>query len=108
MSWLEQEVEISSRDYWFKVVEMLQQNWALIDSQPDGSCVVYFIGDTSGVFDQLTFDSIEQAIEGLSNNGFSRYEADERAKKFIAPPVPPFRKHEHPNGPIYSSGRFWR
>jgi len=24
-------VEIRSRDYWFKIVEFLQQNWALID-----------------------------------------------------------------------------
>ena len=24
-------VEIRSRDYWFKVVEFLQQNWVLID-----------------------------------------------------------------------------
>jgi hypothetical protein len=24
-------VEIRSRDYWFKIVEFLQQNWVLID-----------------------------------------------------------------------------
>jgi hypothetical protein len=25
-------VKIESHDYWFKVVDMLQQNWALIDA----------------------------------------------------------------------------
>ena len=29
-------VEILSRDYWFKVVEMLQQNWALIEPSQSG------------------------------------------------------------------------
>ena len=28
---MQQEVLIQSRDYWYKVVGMLQQNWALID-----------------------------------------------------------------------------
>ncbi len=29
---MEESVEMQSRDYWFKVVEMLQQNWTLIDN----------------------------------------------------------------------------
>ena len=48
-------IEIQSRDYWFKIVECLQQNWALIDVNSDGSCTVYFIEDLSGVFDSLGF-----------------------------------------------------
>ena len=48
-------VTIQSTDYWIKVVEMLQQNWALIEAiKPEGVCV-YFISDTSGVFDQMSF-----------------------------------------------------
>ena len=47
--------EIRSRDYWVKVVEMLQQNWALIDVEPDGSCIVHFIHDGSGKFDEMKF-----------------------------------------------------
>jgi hypothetical protein len=40
-------VTIQSTDYWIKVVEMLQQNWALIEAvKPEGVCV-YFISDTS-------------------------------------------------------------
>ena len=27
-------IEIQSCDYWFKIVEFLQQNWALIDQTP--------------------------------------------------------------------------
>ena len=26
-----EEVSIASRDYWFKIVEFLQENWALVD-----------------------------------------------------------------------------
>ena len=46
-----------SRDYWFKIVDFLQQNWALIDPASIG-CRVWFLSDTSGVFDQLDFPDI--------------------------------------------------
>lgn len=65
-------VEIHSRDYWVKVIEMLQQNWALIDPEYEkGQVRIYFFLD-------------------------------------LVPPAPPFYRDEHPNGPIYSSGKFWR
>jgi hypothetical protein len=35
-------VSIKSGDFWVKVVEMLQQNWALIDIEPDSSARVIF------------------------------------------------------------------
>ncbi len=44
----EADVKIHSRDYWVKVVEMLQQNWALIDQESHGKAVVYFVHDGSG------------------------------------------------------------
>ena len=69
------EVKIKSRDYWFKVVDFLQQNWALIDEQED--CVlVWFFGDTAGVFDELSFKSLDDALEALIRNGFRRYADD--------------------------------
>lgn len=106
---MEKIIEISSKDYWFKVVEMLQQNWALIDKLPDSiGCTVYFIHDASGVFDQMQFNSEEEAHQALTRNGFARFAEDLSAHKFIAPPLPPFTEANHPNGPIYSSGRFWR
>jgi len=100
-------IEITSSDYWFKVVEMLQQNWALIEPTQTG-CVVYFIGDTSGVFDQMEFDTVAEAQKQLQINGFGRYSEDKHAQNFITPPQPPFHESKHPNGAIYSSGRFWK
>lgn len=97
-------VEIKSRDYWFKVVEMLQQNWALIDRTEDGRAVVYFVHDDSYVFDRMSFESVDAAASALLYNGFSRFAADRDAYKIMAPPKPPF---SHSNSPIYSSGRFW-
>jgi len=101
-------VEITSKDYWFKVVEFLQQNWALIDVHQDSSATVYFINDTSGVFDRMTFPSRDDAQDGLRINGFKLFAEDGEAQKFIAAPDAPFRDAKHPNGPIYSSGRFWK
>jgi len=100
-------IEIQSCDYWFKIVEFLQQNWALIDQTPEGA-VVWFFGDTSGVFDQLAFASAEEAQAALLRNGFRRYADDPEAKNFIAIPAPPYYRRRHPNGPIYSSGRYWK
>ncbi len=103
----ESEVKILSRQYWFKIVEFLQQNWALIDSS-DRGVIVYFFGDTSGVFDELAFDSQDEAEAALRRNGFDLYEDDTAAHEFIAAPAAPFTRRPHPNGPIYSSGRFWK
>lgn len=102
-------VEIRSRDYWFKIVEFLQQNWALIDETTDGKgCTVFFFSDTSGVFDRLLFSSIAEAEKALRRNGFAKYTDDEKTQEFIGIPSPPFHEHPHPNGPIYSSGKYWR
>ena len=100
-------MQIASRDYWFKVVEMLQQNWALIDPAERG-VTVFFLQDASGMFDQLAFTSVQEAEEALQRNGFRRFAEDAEAQGFLAPPEPPFHPVEHPNGRIYSSGRFWR
>ena len=34
-------VPIDSRDYWYKVLENHQTNWALVDDFPDGGCYAY-------------------------------------------------------------------
>ncbi len=103
----ETEVDIASRDYWFKVVDFLQQNWALVDASDTGA-VVRFFGDTSGVFDELSFPSIEDAVQALLRNGFRRFAEVPELHQVIALPQPPFVQMAHPNGPIYSSGRYWR
>ena len=69
---------------------------------------MFFFGDTSGVFDRLRFPSVTEAEIALLRNGFKRYDTDEKAKEFIGKPEPPFRERAHPNGPIYSSGRYWK
>lgn len=100
-------VPISSRDYRLKVADLLQQNWALIDATSEGARVCLF-EDTSGAFDELIFPSKADAEVALFGNGFRRYAEDGRAQGFIARPEPQFRRQPHPNGPIYSGGRFWK
>jgi hypothetical protein len=81
-----------------------QQNWAVIEAEDAEGVRVYFISDTSGVFDEIAFSSADAARESLDRNGFRRF-AD--LQSFLSPPSAPFRRAVHPNGPIYSSGRFW-
>ena len=105
--------DLKSRDFWIKVIEMLQENWALIEeSENDPSCIVYFIacGRDCGVFDQLEYDSLEHAKAELRYNGFMRCIPEEGYNDYFLDkkPQPPFYKYHHPNGPIYSSGKFWR
>ena len=98
---------IPSADYWFKVVGMLQQNWALITWNDCRQHTVHFISDTSGVFDCLTFMTQIDAEEALARNGFRRYIEDSHVQTYIQPPLPPFQERPHRNGLIYSSGQFW-
>lgn len=102
-------VEIQSRDFWVKVVGMLEQNWALVETSDDQSAEVrvFFMGDTSGVFDEMSFPSTDEAMRALRNNGFARYADDRELQSFIVPPKSPFWRSRHPNGAIYSSGRYW-
>ena len=100
-------VTIQSTDFWVKVVAMLQQNWALIEEE-NGAVRVHFISDASGVFDEITFPSESAAREALGRNGFRRFAESADLRSFLRPPLPPFRRSAHPNGLIYSSGRFWR
>ena len=102
------EVKIKSTDYWFKVLGMLSQNWALIDEQEGGKFKVLFINDHSNIFDELEFDSEDEAIEGLKRNDFERYADDKESQKFIPSPRPPFILDEIMKEPMYSSGKHWK
>jgi hypothetical protein len=99
---------IQSIDFWVKAIEMLQQNWALIEAEDKGAVRVHFISDASGVFDEIAFPSESAAREALGPNGFSRFAESADLQSFLRPPSAPFHRSAHPNGPIYSSGRFWR
>lgn len=104
---MDQPPNITNTDYWFKVVDFLQQNWAVTEITEAG-CTVFFFGDTANIFDQIYFGSIVDAEAALERNDFSRYAGDKEVQKFIARPQPPFSLLPHPDGPIYSSGMYWR
>jgi hypothetical protein len=105
---VKQIIHISSTNYWFKVVEFLQTNWALVEELDDARTRVTFIDDTSGAFDDIEFPTLEHAVGGLVRNGFDLYSQATDVHKFLRPPPPPFFVVSHVNGPIYSSGRFWQ
>jgi hypothetical protein len=104
---MKESIPIQSRDYWFKVIGMLQQNWALIESDNVG-VTVYFINDTSGVFDEISFEHPASAEAALQFNGFCRLSEDSKAASYLHCPEPPFCQQPHPNGAIYSSGKYWK
>ncbi len=93
-------------DPWFKIVEFLQQNWAIVMERQDDVLVVFY-GDTCGIFDEISFHTRKEAEAALKKNGFSKYMEDNKARKFIGLPRGKFEEQPHPNGRIYSSGRFW-
>jgi hypothetical protein len=85
--------KISNRDWWAKVLGMLQHNWALIEEGAGGSVTVYFFHDGEvgmgcygysraqlkgryAIVDSLDFDSVQLAKDALSRNGF-RLHGDE-------------------------------
>ncbi|MEO3473025.1 hypothetical protein AAFN86_14240 [Roseomonas sp. CAU 1739] len=100
-------IPIASDDFWVKIIDMLQQNWALVETGDQGAAVIHFIGDTGGVFDALSMGSQSEAEAALRRNGFMRLASSERLKSHLSPPKPPYVARPHPNGPIYSSGRYW-
>jgi hypothetical protein len=87
-----------AQDPWIKVVGMLQQNWAVIIERKNDGC---------GVFDEISFPTYKQAKMSLLRNGFSKYFDDKELQKFIELPYGEFKERSHPNGKIYSNGRFW-
>ncbi len=101
-------VLIESTDFWVKIVAMLEQNWALIKLEEPGTVRIYFISDSSGVFDEIGFRTEFAALQALRRNGFERFAANSDLQSFLHPPPAPYSRSNHPNGPIYSSGRFWR
>ncbi len=81
--------KISNRDWWVKVLGMLQHNWALIEEDSNGVTTIYFFHDggmtlgSSGyrlseirsrcaVVDSLTFPNREDALQALDRNSFLR------------------------------------
>lgn len=98
---------VHSTQYWVKIVEFLQQNWALVDEEPDRRARIYFVNDTSGIFDEIICATIQDAHAALFRNRFLEFSTCTDLQSFLRPPPGPFHRASHPNGLIYSSGRFW-
>lgn len=94
-------------DWWVKIVGFLQHNWALPIPIESGNIVI-FVDDAGGLFDRLEFVNSDRAHVALQRNGFKQFSRSKKLQEMMCPPNPPFREREHPNGPIYSSGRYWR
>jgi hypothetical protein len=80
----------------------------VIETEGTEAVRVYFVCDTSGVFDEIAFPSASAASDALGRNGFRRFVGNSDLQSFLRPPSAPFRRSSHPGGPIYSSGRFWQ
>ena len=105
--------EIKSREWWIKILGMLEHNWALVEQQDDSSVVVYFFHDCGvtkssipgylyrqlkgrcAIIDSLTFKSVLDAEEGLTKNGFRLQKSGER-----------LGARERPHGNFYDARAF--
>ena len=100
-------LDVETSRFWFKVVDMLQHNWAVILPHDDGVEVVFF-GDTSYIFDRMVFSLAEKAAKALLRNGFALFDDDKDAQIFIPKPAAQLKDEPMYRRPIYSSGEFWR
>lgn len=90
------DIELKSETFWVKIVDFLQQNWALIEII-DSKIFVFFIQDASMVFDKIEFKTIEDAENGLLKNGFKLYlDENENFENFIVPPKKPYGESPRP------------
>jgi hypothetical protein len=86
--------EIKSREWWIKILGMLQHNWALIEKSGVGIATVFFFHDNGeaigftgysmvqlkgrcAIVDSLEFESVQLAEEWLSRNEFRLHRVGE-------------------------------
>lgn len=85
-------VEIKSETYWFNTLEESKTNWALIDEQPYGDAIVWFIDNNSRVINGTTFQTLKDAVYELMERGFDMYDHNEHARRGLIKPLPPFAR----------------
>jgi len=118
------EFKIKSRDWWFKVLGMLNHNWALIEKGMGDKVIVYFfhdLGNTKGfgggytrselenraaVVDSLRFKNLDLAMDALDLNGFQRLE--ENPGPWDGLPEGIFYDARATEEGVYSKGPYWR
>ena len=93
---------------WFKVLGMLQQNWAAVFPQTNGRAVVHFFGDDSRIFDTLEFDSAQTAEGALEFNGFTRLSEDPSFSYIAGVPTYPLTHKAESIRAVYSTGGYWK
>jgi len=116
--------KISNRDWWVKVLGMLQHNWALIEEDRNGATTVYFFHDggmTLGspgyrlseirsrcaVVDSLNFPNREDALQALYRNEFFR--VTERSGPWMNDfPKGHFYDARGTEKGIYSKSGYWK
>jgi hypothetical protein len=101
-----QQHQRNQQNYWFKIVEFLPTNWALIEEHSDSKATVSFINDTSGTFDEITYDTLQQAVNEVMDNGFNLYSQAPYVHRFLKPLTLPSKPVQHINDVIPSNGHF--
>lgn len=114
------EFVISSREWWFKVLGMLNENWALIEDTPEKATVYFFHssgmptmsikprnGPWSAIVDSLEFSDWESAANALSRNGFTQFSAIADAWEGNPPPEEKFYDAREKEPGIYSKQGYW-
>ena len=95
-------------DWYVKLVEMLQQNWAII--KLGETTQIIFVNDPGDVFDIIEVKDQETAHDKLMQNGFDKFSSPSRKsfrplEEFLTPPFKVVDTRERRN--IYSSGEYW-
>jgi len=103
---IRREAALSQR-LWVKVLDMLQQNWCLIEYVGGQSVEMVFFDDHGSVFDWLPTAGIKEAEQALKTNGF--FWMYESPSFYLASGVPkrPKSGERFRDRPVYSSGEYW-
>ena len=115
------EYPISNRDWWFKVLGMLNENWALIEESPEKVTVYFFhscgttkmsIGPRNGpwaaIVDSLEFSNCNEALNALLRNGFSPFAEVSDTWEGNPPPEGRLYDAREKEPGIYSQEGYWR
>ena len=80
-------IQITQHDYWYKIVGMLQQVWALIEPQSVGGGVcLYRLDDGGEVYRSQTFQDLHGATQQVLEEGWQRFDEDPEMWELIVPP----------------------
>ena len=93
-------------DWYVKLVEMLQQNWAII--KLGETTQIIFVNDPGDVFDIIEVKDQETAHDKLMQNGFDKFSSPSWKRPLDEILTPPFKVVDTgERRKIYSSGKYW-